>query len=125
MSSGAKQILGMCVCSDGLAFIHSKGLMHRDLKPENILMVSRSSNTEIKVGTDYWCDRLWSGLVQIADFGLARGSAGFPLRLPRSRTICGSDFYLAPEIIRQEEYVLFEEALDLPSDTAGRSTYGH
>ncbi|EER19406.1 hypothetical protein, conserved [Perkinsus marinus ATCC 50983] len=74
--------------TDGLAFIHSKGLMHRDLKPENILMVSRSSNTEIK----------------IADFGLARGSAGFPLRLPRSRTICGSDFYLAPEIIRQEEY---------------------
>ncbi|KAF4654494.1 hypothetical protein FOZ61_008242 [Perkinsus olseni] len=73
---------------DGLAFIHSKGLMHRDLKPENILMVNRKSNTEIK----------------IADFGLARRSPDFPRQLPRSRTICGSDFYLAPEIIRQEEY---------------------
>ncbi|KAF4748626.1 hypothetical protein FOZ63_015117, partial [Perkinsus olseni] len=72
---------------DGLAFIHSKGLMHRDLKPENILMVNRKSNTEIK----------------IADFGLARRSPDFPRQPPRSGTICGSDFYLAPEIIRQEE----------------------
>lgn len=28
----------------------------------------------------------------------------FPRRLPRSNSICGSDFYLAPEVIKQEEY---------------------
>lgn len=71
-----------------LAFIHSRGIMHRDLKPENILMVSKVSHTDIKV----------------SDFGLARLAADYPRRLPRSNSICGSDFYLAPELIRQEEY---------------------
>jgi serine/threonine protein kinase len=73
---------------DAVAYIHSKGVIHRDLKPENILLVSRSSNTDIK----------------ISDFGLAKISKDFPRRLPRSHSICGSDFYLAPEVIKQEEY---------------------
>jgi serine/threonine protein kinase len=71
-----------------IAFIHSRGIMHRDLKPENILLASKVSHTEIK----------------ISDFGLARCSSDFPRRLPRSSSICGSDFYLAPEVIKQEEY---------------------
>eukprot|EP00450_Noctiluca_scintillans_P000779 CAMPEP_0194488704 /NCGR_PEP_ID=MMETSP0253-20130528/8529_1 /TAXON_ID=2966 /ORGANISM="Noctiluca scintillans" /LENGTH=380 /DNA_ID=CAMNT_0039329097 /DNA_START=58 /DNA_END=1200 /DNA_ORIENTATION=+ len=73
---------------DAVAFIHSKGIMHRDLKPENILLASKVSNTEIK----------------ISDMGLAKLSKDFPRRLPRSHSICGSDFYLAPEVIKQEEY---------------------
>lgn len=73
---------------EACAYIHSKGVMHRDLKPENILLVSKVSNTDIK----------------ISDFGLARMSRDYPRRLPRSHSICGSDFYLAPEVIRQEEY---------------------
>merc|ERR1712190_660821 len=32
------------------------------------------------------------------------GSRDYPRRLPRSHSICGSDFYLAPEVIKQEEY---------------------
>ncbi|CAD7956906.1 unnamed protein product [Amoebophrya sp. A25] len=73
---------------EAVAYIHSKGIMHRDLKPENILLVSKSSHTDIK----------------ISDFGLAKMSRDFPRKLPRSNSICGSDFYLAPEVIRQEEY---------------------
>lgn len=73
---------------EACAYIHGKGIMHRDLKPENILLVSKVSNTDIK----------------ISDFGLARMSRDYPRRLPRSHSICGSDFYLAPEVIRQEEY---------------------
>mmetsp|Transcript_28409 Transcript_28409/g.78081 ORF Transcript_28409/g.78081 Transcript_28409/m.78081 type:complete len:379 (-) Transcript_28409:265-1401(-) len=73
---------------DAVAFIHSKGIMHRDLKPENILLASKVSNTDVK----------------ISDFGLAKMSRDFPRRLPRSHSICGSDFYLAPEVIKQEEY---------------------
>jgi len=73
---------------EAVAFIHSKGIMHRDLKPENILLVSKISNTDIK----------------ISDFGLAKMSKDFPHRLPRSHSICGSDFYLAPEVVKQEEY---------------------
>jgi len=71
-----------------VGFIHGKGIMHRDLKPENILLASKVSNTDIK----------------ISDFGLAKISKDYPRRLPRSHSICGSDFYLAPEVIKQEEY---------------------
>jgi serine/threonine protein kinase len=73
---------------EAVSFIHSKGIMHRDLKPENILLASKVSNTDIK----------------ISDFGLANISKDYPRRLPRSHSICGSDFYLAPEVIKQEEY---------------------
>merc|ERR1719326_1045956 len=73
---------------EAVAYIHSKGIMHRDLKPENILLVSKARPTEVK----------------ISDFGLARRSSDYPRRLPRSHSICGSDFYLAPEVIKQEEY---------------------
>jgi len=73
---------------EAVAYIHSKGIMHRDLKPENILLVSKEKYTDVK----------------ISDFGLAKISRDYPRRLPRSHSICGSDFYLAPEVIKQEEY---------------------
>merc|ERR1719446_2004551 len=73
---------------EAVTYIHSKGIMHRDLKPENILLASTVSHTDIK----------------ISDFGLAKYSKDYPRRLPRSHSICGSDFYLAPEVIKQEEY---------------------
>jgi len=73
---------------EAVAYIHSQGIMHRDLKPENILLASKVNNTDIK----------------ISDFGLAKISRDYPRRLPRSHSICGSDFYLAPEVIKQEEY---------------------
>merc|ERR1719235_2547374 len=62
--------------------------MHRDLKPENVLLSSKVSNTDVK----------------ISDMGLSKMSRDYPRRLPRSHSICGSDFYLAPEVIKQEEY---------------------
>jgi serine/threonine protein kinase len=80
------------VCTRNLleatAYFHNKGIMHRDMKPENILLFSKVSNTDVK----------------ISDFGLAKMSRDYPRRLPRSHSICGSDFYLAPEVIKQEEY---------------------
>jgi len=61
---------------DAIEYIHSKGIMHRDLKPENILLSSKTSDTDVK----------------ISDFGLAKVSKDYPRRLPRSHSICGSDF---------------------------------
>lgn len=78
----------VCNLLEAVTYIHSKGIMHRDLKPENILLVSKDCDTDIK----------------ISDFGLAKMSKDYPNRLPRSASICGSDFYLAPEVVRQEEY---------------------
>jgi serine/threonine protein kinase len=74
---------------EAVAYIHSKGIMHRDIKPENILLSSKVNDSDIKV----------------SDFGLAKQSKDYKRgRLPRSHSICGSDFYLAPEVIKQEEY---------------------
>lgn len=73
---------------EAVTYIHTHGIMHRDLKPENILLASKVSSTDIK----------------ISDFGLAKLSKDYPRRYPRSHSICGSDFYLAPEVIKQEEY---------------------
>ena len=41
--------------------------------------------------------------IKLSDFGLAKISRDYPRRLPRSTSICGSDFYLAPEVIKQED----------------------
>lgn len=73
---------------EAVAYIHSKGIMHRDLKPENVLLTSHESDTDIK----------------ISDFGLAKMCKNYPMELPRSRSLCGSDLYLAPEVIQQQEY---------------------
>lgn len=71
-----------------ITYIHSKGIMHRDVKPENVLLTSFESDTDVK----------------ISDFGLAKIEKNFPRVLPRSRSLCGSDLYLAPEVIKQQEY---------------------
>ena len=61
---------------DGLAHIHSYGLIHRDIKPSNILI---GPGNTIKIG----------------DFGVARSINSSELIM----TMVGTPYYLAPEII--------------------------
>ncbi|KAK4874731.1 hypothetical protein RN001_014091 [Aquatica leii] len=64
-----------------LDFLHNAGVVHRDLKPENILL-----------------DK--DGHVCLIDFGLAKW-------LPygnKTRRVCGTLQYMAPEVLRFEEY---------------------
>jgi len=65
-------------------YMHENSIVHRDLKPENLLLTSDHDDASIK----------------IADFGFARqlkGGAGL-------KTQCGTPGYVAPEILRNEEY---------------------
>mmetsp|Transcript_17384 Transcript_17384/g.43293 ORF Transcript_17384/g.43293 Transcript_17384/m.43293 type:complete len:459 (-) Transcript_17384:366-1742(-) len=59
-----------------LGHLHSRGIIYRDLKPENVL-----------VGED--------GHVYLTDFGLSKEV----LRNKKTRSICGTPEYLAPEIV--------------------------
>ncbi|KAI0403818.1 hypothetical protein F4802DRAFT_271261 [Xylaria palmicola] len=65
-----------------LEYVHSFNICHRDLKPENILMKS-------------------SGMVKIADFGMAAIQQSPTHAL---RTSCGSPHYAAPELITRSRY---------------------
>jgi eukaryotic-like serine/threonine-protein kinase len=70
--------------SNGLAYVHSKGIIHRDVKPDNV-----------------WIDS--AGNVKIIDFGVAKTDefsitgAGFTL---------GTPYYMAPEQVRGDKPTL-------------------
>jgi fused-like protein len=65
-----------------LHYLHSNRVVHRDLKPQNILIGSR-------------------GLVKLCDFGFARAMSTQSIVLT---SIKGTPLYMAPELVREEEY---------------------
>ncbi|MEN9285889.1 MAG: hypothetical protein RLZZ179_3382, partial [Verrucomicrobiota bacterium] len=75
------------VCS-ALGYAHGRGVLHRDIKPENILLDA-------------------TGRVKIADFGVARFSAGAGgiSSLTQSGVSLGTPVYMAPEQIERPQDV--------------------
>jgi len=67
----------------GMQYLHEAGVIYRDLKPENLLL-------------DY------RGHIVMTDFGLSK--EGLFLNEARTGTFCGTPEYLAPEIIKGEDY---------------------
>lgn len=68
--------------AEGLRYLRSKNIIHRDLKPHNLLMTKDHKT------------------IKIADFGFARILGSEALEA----TVCGSPLYMAPEVLRGEEY---------------------
>ncbi|XP_068213701.1 serine/threonine-protein kinase Sgk2-like [Palaemon carinicauda] len=66
-----------------LTYMHSKGIVYRDLKPENILL-----DTE--------------GHIVLTDFGLCK--EGLQTNASKTGTFCGTPEYLAPEILKKQQY---------------------
>ncbi|MDP2436843.1 MAG: AGC family serine/threonine-protein kinase [archaeon] len=65
-----------------LEHLHGQSIIHRDLKPENILLTPR-------------------GNIAITDFGFAKEDMGDQ---QRTTTFCGTIEYMAPEMIKGEQY---------------------
>jgi serine/threonine protein kinase len=69
----------------GVDHLHCLGILHRDLKPENILL-----------GHD--------GHICLTDFGLAKELSGEDSEGERANTICGTQEYMAPEMVARKGY---------------------
>ncbi|KAL2336293.1 hypothetical protein Fmac_010739 [Flemingia macrophylla] len=67
----------------GLQVLQEKNLIHRDLKPQNLLLATTAATPIMKIG----------------DFGFARS-----LTQGLADTLCGSPYYMAPEIIDNQKY---------------------
>eukprot|EP01125_Pyxidicula_operculata_P009119 TRINITY_DN3020_c0_g1_i3.p1 TRINITY_DN3020_c0_g1~~TRINITY_DN3020_c0_g1_i3.p1 ORF type:complete len:425 (-),score=97.44 TRINITY_DN3020_c0_g1_i3:151-1425(-) len=67
----------------GLEYLHNSGIVYRDLKPENILL-----NNE--------------GHIVLTDFGLSKSDVHG--QDARTTTRCGTPQYVAPEVVKGEEY---------------------
>lgn len=76
---------------EGIEYLHSKDVTHRDLKLENILLEKKNDLESIK----------------IADFGLAKQTAR-PLQ-----TMCGTLYYVAPEVISEDRNKTYGKAVDM------------
>lgn len=68
-------------------YIHDRGIIHRDIKPENMLI--EFDKTKEKITT-----------VKLIDFGLSC----FYRPNSKVQDACGTPSYVAPEVIRRENY---------------------
>ncbi|KAF0911131.1 hypothetical protein E2562_005499 [Oryza meyeriana var. granulata] len=70
--------------AEGLKTLRGRSIVHRDLKPQNLLLSTNGDSITLKIG----------------DFGFARSLVQENL----AATMCGSPSYMAPEIMRCEDY---------------------
>ena len=93
----------------GLHYLHGKGFTHRDLKPQNILVTNWDAETDTPT-------------IKLADFGLAGIGS-------QNQTLCGTEGYIAPEMIQADPTVkALEKQMDRWMNAItphGRSTYSY
>jgi mitogen-activated protein kinase kinase kinase len=85
---------------NGLAYLHSEGILHRDLKADNILLDL-------------------DGTCKISDFGISKRSADAYAN-DNSNSMQGSVFWMAPEVIRAQS-----QGLAPPPSNLGGNPYSN
>jgi len=76
--------------AEGLQYLHKTNFLHRDLKPANILLLNNNQ-------------------VKLCDFGLARVLHGEKI----SGTVCGSPFFMAPELDLRKGITEYTNKIDI------------
>ncbi len=104
---------------NSLEYLYNNNIIHRDLKPANLLLQSKpefrqkhdkdindcvyytcEKNARKKCLRNYICNHYTEFVLKLSDFGFARKLNTSLL----AGTICGSPYYMAPEILLGEKY---------------------
>lgn len=88
--------------SEALAHLHEKRVLHRDLKTTNIFLSSPDAS-RLAGGTAGALAGGWQEMrvVKLGDFGVSRALSH---RTILAETVCGTPYYMAPELMRGQAY---------------------
>jgi polo-like kinase 2 len=82
-----------------VGYLHNQNILHRDIKPSNVFLHVPNIDVDNKAAME---KVTWRDVVcKLGDFGLATSAPSGELK---SKSICGTITYIAPEIIKDKTY---------------------